>query len=204
MRTGLIFTTCVLLFGGACTSSGPSSRPAATRPEPPPATRSTAGWRGWFMPPPTKLVALCERLARQTAVPVLCPRTILVPPATVISRIAYDGAALAPLAGRRYYELEMTYGSPSSGVRRPQTHTPRRFFHFGLAGGRFTNGEVAFDYPLGNSGERSARRIGSTVLGGIHGTLWIGRLWPAGGIWGGHLIFIWHRGPYRYLATLHT
>lgn len=147
---------------------------------------------------------MCDRLASQTNVPVLCPGTILVPPATLIPRIAVDGAALAPRLRRRYYELDMSYGSPSSGVRKPQTHTPRRFFHFGLAGGRFTNGEVAFDYLLGNSGERSARRIGRAVLGGIHGTLWMGRLWPAGGIWGGHLMFIWHRGPYRYLATLHT
>jgi hypothetical protein len=155
------------------------------------------------MPPPARLVALCDRIARQTTAPVLCPRTILVPPATVILGIECDGAAL-PRGGRHYYELEMTYGSPSSGVRKPQTHTPRRFFHFGLAGGRFTNGEVAFDYRLGNSGERSARRIGPAALGGVHGNLWMGRLWPAGGIWGGHLMFIWHRGPYRYLATLHT
>jgi hypothetical protein len=142
------------------------------------ATRCERTWRAR-----ARLVAVCGRLARRTTSPCSVP---------------------APSLRRHYYELDVEYGSPSSGVGKPQTHTPRRFFHFGLAGGRFTDGEVAFDYPLGNSGERSARRIGPATLGGIHGTLWMGRLWPAGGIWGGHLMFIWHRGPYRYLATLHT
>jgi hypothetical protein len=135
-------------------------------------------------------------------VPVLCPGTILVPRGTVSPGLAFYAG---PIDRRgRFYELNATHGSPSSGVAKPQTHTPRLFFHFGLAGGQFTNGQVAFNYRLGDTGERSARRIGPAVLAGIRGTLWMGRRWPAGGIWGGHLMFIWHRGRDRYVATLHT
>jgi hypothetical protein len=135
-------------------------------------------------------------------VPVLCPAQILVPPARVRPALAFHAGPVDPRG--RFYELNITYGAPSSGMGNPQTRTPRRFFHFGLAGGRFTNDQVAFDYRLGDSEERSARRIGAAVLSGIRGNLWMGRRWPAGGIWGGHLIFVWHRGRYRYLATLHT
>ena len=67
--------------------------------------------------------------------------------------------------------------------------TPRRFFHFGLAGGQFTNRQAASTTASETPRKRSAHRIGPAVLSGIRGTLWMGRRWPAGGIWGGHLIF---------------
>jgi hypothetical protein len=157
-------------------------------------------WRDWYAPLPAKGVALCARYARMTTVPVLCPATILVPRAHVSPPLTF----LPGPTGPTFYEFNAIYGSPSSGVTKPQTHTPKQFFHFGFAGGKFRNGQVAFDYPLGNTDTTSARRLGPANLAGIHGTLWIGRPWPLGGIWGGHLMFIWHHGPYRYLATLHT
>jgi hypothetical protein len=181
------------LVAGALLASACNGSSASVTPE---------GWRGWYGPLPAHGVALCKQLAGKMSVPVLCPATILVPRGSVHPRLTFYGGPVDRHG--RFYELNVLYGSPSSGVTKPQTHTPRLFFHFGLAGGRFTNGQVAFNYRLGDSGKRSARRIGRAVLAGIRGTLWMGRPWPAGGIWGGHLMFIWHHGRYRYLATLHT
>ena len=179
-----------------------SSESASGSPSTPGSTPvASPDWRV-VCPPAVRWCGSVQATRREDEGARLCPSKILKPPATVTPGLAFQAGPVDP-AGR-FYELNVTYGVPSSGIGTPQTHTPRLFFHFGLAGGRFTHGQVAFDYRLGDSGKRSARRIGPAVLSGIRGTLWMGRRWPAGGIWGGHLIFVWHRGRYRYLATLHT
>jgi hypothetical protein len=100
--------------------------------------------------------------------------------------------------GRRVphvYEVEFTYGGPSNEVgpasnpHPAQTHTPALFFHFVVGGGVFALNQVAIAQRYPGVG-MTARRLETITLAGRRGTLWLGRPWPVGGIFGGHLTFV--------------
>ncbi len=163
---------------------------------------------------PAKGVDACRALATDAPDDVLCPARIFVPPVAEhppwnvrAHRNAWGGGGSR--RGPHLYELEFTYGGPSDEVGPPshphpaQTHTPRRFLHLVLGGGRFRLAQVAIAqrYP---GGVMTARMLGWTRLGGRAGELWLGRPWPVGGVFGGHLTFVWRQRGVHYFASLHA
>jgi hypothetical protein len=171
------------------------------------------GWEAWLRPLPGRGVAVCQSLQPRSRFVVLCPARTFVPPTSVRPRLA-----IRPLdmglgsTGRRVphvYEVEFNYGGPSNEVgpasnpHPAQTHTPALFFHFVVGGGVFAVNQVAIAQYRPGVG-LTARRLGTITLAGRRGTLWLGRPWPVGGIFGGHLTFVWRSNGARYFASLHT
>ena len=72
-----------------------------------------------------------------------------------------------------------------------------------VGGGAFAVNQVAIAQRYPGAG-LTARRLGTITLAGRRGTLWLERPWPVGGIFGGHLTFVWRSNGARYFASLHT
>jgi hypothetical protein len=171
------------------------------------------GWRTWLRPLPDRGVAACHSLQRRSRYVVLCPARVFVPPVAKRLSLAIRSFPRGLQSSSRrvphLYEVDFTYGAPSNEVgpagnpHPAQRHTPARFFHFVIGGGAFKLRQVSIEQRIPGVG-LTARRLGTVVLGGRQGALFLGRSWPIGGYLGGHLTFVWSLDGARYFASLHT
>jgi hypothetical protein len=188
----LLLVLTVLASG--CSSASDPTPPASSRSATVPreAHAVPAGFR--LRPLTRPESAACRRIAEAKPIAVLCPTLLPRPgpadPSTPIGAYVFPVChALVKGRGCPLYDFAVLYGAPNESPGHAAEHTPARFLHFELLGGRYILDATTVH---GRSGTRPLQRlVGSRTIAGHHGRLYFGLPYDrGGGEYGSHYTFV--------------
>ena len=201
MRVLFLMVTASLLLSGcrddagpaAVTDAGPPATAAAAAGTETPTITTTVG--ASRLPVPRVVEGACSYEQRQSVFDVLCPTRLPgVTRGTTVTRGVNLAVVRWPRTRASWYGL--SFNAPLR---------PPRFFHLELLGGYWEGDRPAWSMRAWLGSGSTKRRIGRVRLGGNDGVLYDHPSYSeGGGVFGGHLTFIWRKREITYVASLHT
>ncbi len=102
-----------------------------------------------------------------------------------------------------YYQISFGYNAPYEDTPHLRLNAPNRFLHLVLLGGTVDLHGPSWPLTPDPPYHPPATNLGKRTLGGKTGTLYY--LTPRSeSLFSGHLTFVWHQGPWTYVASMHA